>query len=74
MPGAGRLRRQAPPRKGSASCTSKRFVALAAMKACSANEISASVSAARWASSSATSEVASRDHPSTGLKDTVRTG
>jgi hypothetical protein len=53
---------------------SKRLVALAAMKSCSADEISASVSAARWASASATSEVASREHPSTGLKDTIRTG
>ncbi|MET4518844.1 hypothetical protein ABIB81_008198 [Bradyrhizobium sp. I1.7.5] len=67
-------RHQATPRKGSASCMSKRFVALAAMKSCSADEISASVSAARWASASATSEVAFRDHPSTGLKDTIRTG
>ncbi|MET4719379.1 hypothetical protein ABIF63_003485 [Bradyrhizobium japonicum] len=53
---------------------SKRLVALAAMKSRSADEISASVSAARWASASATSEVASREHPSTGLKDTIRTG
>lgn len=64
--GTGRRRlilagHQATPRKGSASCTSKHLVALAAMKACSAEEISASVSAARWASASATSEVASRD-------------
>lgn len=65
---------QATPRKGNASCMSTRLVALAAMKACSAEETSASVSAARWASASATSEVASRDHPSTGLKDTIRTG
>ena len=52
----------------------KRFVALAAMKSCSADEISASVSAARRASASVTSEVASRDYPWTGLKDTIRTG
>jgi len=65
---------QAIPRKGSASCMSKLLVALAAMKACSAEETSVSVSDARWASASATSEVASRDHPSTGLKDTIRTG
>ncbi|CUU20928.1 hypothetical protein CDS [Bradyrhizobium sp.] len=53
---------------------SKRLVALAAMKSCNADETSASVSAARRAYASATSEVASRDHPSTGLKDTIRSG
>ncbi len=63
---------QATPRKGSASCKSKLLVALAAMKSCSAEETS--VSDARWASASATSQVASRDHRSTGLKDTIRTG
>ena len=65
---------QTTPRKGSASCMSKRLVALAAMKSCSEDEISASVSAARWANASATSEVASRDQPSTALKDTIRSG
>ncbi|MGY4358539.1 hypothetical protein ACVW0J_005032 [Bradyrhizobium sp. i1.7.7] len=68
------LRRQAIPRKGRANCMSRRRVAFAAMKSCSADEISMSVSAARWASASATSDVASRDHPSMGLKDTIRTG
>jgi hypothetical protein len=65
---------QATRRKGSVSCMSKRLVALAAMKSCNADEISASVSAARRANASAASEVASRDHPSTGLKETIRTG
>ena len=65
---------QAIPRKGSASCMSKLLVALAAMKACSAEETSVSVSDARWASASATSEVASRDQPSTALKNTIRSG
>jgi len=65
---------QTTPRKGSASCMSKRLVALAAMKSCNEDEISASVSAARWANASATSEVASRDQPSTALKDTIRSG
>ncbi len=64
---------QATQRKGSASCMSKRLAALAATKSCNADEISASVSAARRANASAASEVASRDHPSTGLKETIRT-
>lgn len=38
---------QATPRKGSASCMSKGFVALAAMKSCRADETSASVLAVR---------------------------
>jgi hypothetical protein len=47
---------------------------VAVMNACSAGEISASVSMARCATAPATSEVASRLHPSLGLNATIRTG
>lgn len=51
--------RDAAPFSGSASRTSKRLVALAAMKSCREAETSSSRSTARCASASATSDVAS---------------
>lgn len=71
--GGGEARHaQAAPGNGSASWTAKGLVAFASMKARKAGVISAA--AARSASSSATSLVASRGHPSMRLKATIRTG
>jgi hypothetical protein len=63
---------QTAPRKGRESWTSNLLALLAVMNSCSVGE--SSLSTAHRATPSATSEVASRLHPSHGLKATIRTG